>query len=53
MVKKIVGWVIVVLLILYVVRNPAGAAATVKNIGAWIGQLAAGIGDFFTRLVSG
>jgi hypothetical protein len=52
-VKKIVGWVIVILLIFYVVRNPTGAAAAVKSVGAWIAELAAGIGDFFTRLVSG
>jgi hypothetical protein len=53
MAKKIAGWLILVLVIFYVVSNPVAAATTVKNIGAGLGNIAAGIGDFFARVISG
>ena len=52
MAKKVLGWGLLALLIFFVVTNPTGAANTVKAIGGWLATIAAGIGDFFARLVS-
>ena len=53
MAKKILGWIVLAMVILYVVQNPAAAAATTKSIGSGLANIAAGIGDFFTSLTSG
>ncbi len=51
--KKILSWIVLAMVVLYVVRNPAAAAATTKNMGSGLANMAAGVGDFFTRLTSG
>jgi hypothetical protein len=53
MVKKVLGWAAIAFLVFYVVRNPTGAAATARSIGAGLGSVAVSIGDFFGSLIRG
>jgi hypothetical protein len=50
-VKKILPWAILLLVLFFIVRNPAGAATTAKEIGSGLGTIADGIGRFFSNLV--
>lgn len=51
--KRIVGWVIVVLLIFLVVRNPAAAAGMVRTLWSGLVDVAGGFGDFVSNLIHG
>jgi hypothetical protein len=53
MAKKVLGWIVLALVIFYIVRDPAAAATTTKHIGSGLATMASGIGDFFTRVISG
>ena len=50
---KILTWVVVVFVVFFIVKNPSGAAATARGIGAGLADVATGVGDFFTRLAGG
>jgi hypothetical protein len=51
--KRILGWVIVALLVLLVVRNPASAANMVRSLWSGLVDLAGGFGDFVSNLING
>ena len=51
--KKILPWVVLLLVVFFIVRNPAGAAASTRHLGSALGAVADGIGRFFSNLVGG
>jgi hypothetical protein len=51
MLKKVVGWLVVIFLVLFIASNPAGAARMTRSLGADLSHIASGFGDFFSRLV--
>jgi hypothetical protein len=50
---KIVGWLLVIFVVFYIVKNPAGAAATAGGIGSHLADAGTAFGDFLTALVGG
>jgi hypothetical protein len=52
MVKKILTWAFVAFLIFFVAFRPDAAATVVKTLGATVMDIAQGMGDFFSSLVS-
>jgi len=53
MLKKILPWAVLALVLFYVIRNPSGAAASVRSLGSGIASGADAIGRFFNSLVTG
>jgi hypothetical protein len=51
-VKKAIGWVLLVLLIFYIGKNPAPAADIAKGIASGLAQAFGNIGVFFANLMS-
>lgn len=51
--KKILPWVVLILVLFYIVRNPSGAANFGRHLGSSLASIADAIGRFFTSLVSG
>jgi hypothetical protein len=51
--KKLLGWIAVAFGVFFVLKNPAGAAATANHIGAGLGAAATSVAAFFTALVGG
>jgi hypothetical protein len=51
--SKLLPAVVIGLVVLFVARNPTGAAVTASNLGAALGHLADGIGVFVTNLSGG
>ena len=50
--KKVLGWVVLVLLIFYIGTNPGPAADLARGIGDGVGDVFANIGTFFSELAS-
>ncbi len=50
--KKIIGWVVLILLIFYIGTNPGPAADIAQGIGSGIAQVFRNIGVFFANLAS-
>lgn len=53
MIRKILGWGLLVLLVLWVAHNPVGAATTGRHLGAALASTANGVGTFLAGVVSG
>jgi hypothetical protein len=49
-VKKIVGWIVLILVIFYIGTNPGPAADIAKGIGDGIAEVFRNIGVFFSNL---
>lgn len=49
-VKKVVGWILLILLVFYIGTQPGPAADIAKGIGSGIGQMFHNIGVFFANL---
>ncbi|GAA2521092.1 hypothetical protein [Pilimelia columellifera] len=52
MVKKVLTWGGLAFLLFFVAFRPESAAEVFKSIGAAIGDIAQGLGEFFTNLVA-
>jgi hypothetical protein len=52
MIKKVLTWVIVAFLVFFIAFNPKSAATVAQSLGATIGDIARGFGDFFTNLIA-
>lgn len=52
MVKKVLTWGGIAFLVFFVAFRPAAAADVVKTLGSTLVDIASGIGDFFSSLVS-
>jgi hypothetical protein len=50
--KKVLGWVVLILLIFYVGTNPGPAADIAQGIGSGIAEVFRNIGVFFSNLAS-
>ena len=50
--KKVLGWVVLILLIFYVGTNPGPAADIAQSIGSGIANVFRNIGVFFSELAS-
>jgi hypothetical protein len=50
--KKVVGWIVLILVIYYIGTNPAPAADIARNLGDAIGNAFDGIGTFLRNLTS-
>ena len=50
--KKVLGWVVLILLIFYVGTNPGPAADIAQSIGSGIAEVFRNIGVFFSELAS-
>ena len=53
MVRRFLPLAGLILLVLFVARNPTGAADLARHLGTMLGQAADGIGQFASRLTSG
>lgn len=53
MLKKVIGWALIVLLVYFVVTNPASASATAHSIWSGVASLGAGLGNFLGALAGG
>jgi hypothetical protein len=51
-VKKIIGWILLILLIFYIGTNPGPAADIAQSIGSGLAQAFRNIGVFFSNLVT-
>ena len=51
--KKIIGWVVLILVIFYIGTNPGPAADIAKSIGQGFVDIFSNIGVFFSNLVRG
>ena len=50
--KKVLGWVVLILLIFYVGTNPGPAADIAQGIGSGVAEVFRNIGVFFSNLAS-
>ena len=50
--KKVLGWVVLILLIFYIGTNPGPAADIAQSIGSGIANVFRNIGVFFSNLAS-
>jgi hypothetical protein len=50
--KKVLGWVVLILLIFYIGTNPGPAADIAQSIGSGIADIFRNIGVFFSNLAS-
>ena len=50
--KKVLGWVVLILLIFYIGTNPGPAADIAQSIGSGIANVFRNIGVFFSDLAS-
>jgi hypothetical protein len=50
--KKVLGWVVLILLIFYIGTNPGPAADIAQSIGSGIADVFRNIGVFFSNLAS-
>ena len=50
--KKIIGWVVLILVIFYIGTNPGPAADIAQGVGSGIAQVFRNIGVFFSNLAS-
>ncbi len=48
--KKIIGWVVLILIIFYIGTNPGPAADIAQGIGSGIAEVFRNIGVFFSSL---
>ena len=49
-VKKLVGILVVVLVVFFVVTNPAGASSAVSGIGNWLYGVGQSVTSFFSSI---
>jgi hypothetical protein len=49
-VKKVIGWILLILLVFYIGTQPGPASDIAKGIGTGIGQMFHNIGVFFANL---
>jgi hypothetical protein len=50
--KKVIGWILLILLIFYIGTNPGPAADIARSIGSGIAEAFRNIGVFFSDLVT-
>jgi hypothetical protein len=50
--KKALGWILLAFLIFYISTKPGPAAATTKDIGHGVANVAGNLGEFLTRLAT-
>lgn len=50
--KKVLGWVVVVLVVFYIGTNPGPAADIARSIGDGVAEVFRNIGTFFSELAS-
>jgi hypothetical protein len=50
--KKVLGWVVLILLIFYIGTNPGPAADIAQSVGSGIAGIFRNIGVFFSNLAS-
>ena len=50
--KKVIGWILLILLIFYIGTNPGPAADIAQSIGSGVAQAFRNIGVFFSNLVT-
>ena len=50
--KKIIGWIVLILVIFYIGTNPGPAADIAKGVGSGIAQVFRNVGIFFSNLAS-
>ena len=51
--KKVIGWVVLILVIFYIGTNPGPAADIARGIGHGFGNVFHNVGVFFSSLVRG
>jgi hypothetical protein len=52
MLKKILPWAVLTIVLVFIIRNPTGAADFAHRLGSALASAADAIGRFFTSLVS-
>ena len=50
--KKVLGWVVLILLVFYIGTNPGPAADIAQSLGSGIADVFRNIGVFFSNLAS-
>jgi hypothetical protein len=50
--KKVIGWIVLILLIFYIGTNPGPAADLARHIASGFAEAFRNIGVFFSKLVS-
>ncbi|MCU7730491.1 hypothetical protein ODJ79_42820 [Actinoplanes sp. KI2] len=50
--KKVIGWILLILVIFYIGTSPGPAADIAHSIGDFIAEAFRGIGSFFHQLVT-
>ena len=50
--KKVIGWIVLILVIFYIGTNPGPAADISKGIGSGIAEVFRNIGIFFSHLAN-
>ncbi|HEY7273144.1 MAG TPA: hypothetical protein VH502_10450 [Actinoplanes sp.] len=50
--KKVIGWILLILLIFYIGTNPGPAADIARSIGSGVAEAFHNIGVFFSDLVT-
>jgi hypothetical protein len=51
-VKKVIGWIVLILVIFYIGTNPGPAADIAQGIGSGIAEVFRNIGIFFSNLAN-
>ena len=49
--KKVIGWIVLILIIFYIGTNPGPAADIARGIGSFIAAAFRNIGVFFSHLI--
>ena len=50
--KKVIGWIVLILIIFYIGTNPGPAADIASGIGSGVAHIFRNIGVFFSNLAS-
>jgi len=53
MLKKVLPWAVLAIVLFYVIRNPTGAAGSLRSIGSGLASAADAIGRFVTSVATG
>ena len=51
--KKLLGWLLLAFVVFFVLRNPSGAAATARHIGAALAAAGTHLGEFVSAVTGG
>ncbi len=49
--KKVIGWIVLILIIFYISTNPGPAADIARGIGSGVANAFGNIGVFFSNLI--